>query len=178
MNGNWLRVSPDELEQARTDLDWAYELAMTERDDNSERWAATDKAWNGLDFLLDRLGLLAASVLVEQPGFADAALSLKPHDPSGTPGHLTEGPVEDGDRGSRPINELGLWLSPGLPGPILTSRGRAPTASVSLATEVPGTTVPAARQGLAEALSILAGSAVAGRRCPRSRSRAKAGSRC
>lgn len=44
MNGNWLRVSPDELEQARTDLDWAYELAMTERDDNSERWAATDKA--------------------------------------------------------------------------------------------------------------------------------------
>ncbi|WP_243707296.1 DUF1877 family protein [Micromonospora sp. KC606] len=49
MNGNWLRVSPDELEQARTDFAWAHHLA-TERDDNSERWTATDKAWNGLEF--------------------------------------------------------------------------------------------------------------------------------
>ncbi|MEU7614606.1 DUF1877 family protein [Micromonospora rifamycinica] len=55
MNGNWLRVSPDELERARTDLGWAYDLATTERDGNSERWTATGKAWNGLDFLLDRL---------------------------------------------------------------------------------------------------------------------------
>ncbi|MET8547360.1 DUF1877 family protein [Micromonospora zamorensis] len=72
MNGNWLRVSPDELEQARADLGWAYELAMTQRDDNSERWAATDKAWNGLDFLLDRLGfeiplVLGAERFVELP---------------------------------------------------------------------------------------------------------------
>ncbi|MEU8393479.1 DUF1877 family protein [Micromonospora sp. NPDC048843] len=63
MNGNWLRVSPDELGKARTDLDWAYELAMTERDDNSERWAATDKAWNALDYLLDRLGFEIPLVL-------------------------------------------------------------------------------------------------------------------
>ncbi|MEH0933047.1 YfbM family protein [Micromonospora sp. CPCC 205558] len=56
MNGNWLRVSPDELERARTDLGWAYDLAMTQRNDNSERWAATDKAWDGFEFLLDRLG--------------------------------------------------------------------------------------------------------------------------
>jgi hypothetical protein len=56
MNGNWLRVSPDELEHAKTDLGWAHELAMTRRDDDSERWAGTGKAWHGLDFLLDRLG--------------------------------------------------------------------------------------------------------------------------
>ncbi|MER6590230.1 DUF1877 family protein [Micromonospora chalcea] len=56
MNGNWLRVSPQELERASSDLAWVHELAITARDDNSERWSATDKAWNGLDFLLDRLG--------------------------------------------------------------------------------------------------------------------------
>ncbi|MEH1027452.1 YfbM family protein [Micromonospora profundi] len=72
MNGNWLRVSPDQLEQARADLNWAYELAMTERDGDSERWAGTDKAWNALDFLLDRLGfeiplVLGAESFVEFP---------------------------------------------------------------------------------------------------------------
>jgi hypothetical protein len=72
MNGNWLRVSPDALEHARIDLAWAYELARTERDGNSERWSATDKAWNGLDFLLDRLGfetpvVLGAQSFVELP---------------------------------------------------------------------------------------------------------------
>ncbi|MET8352220.1 YfbM family protein [Micromonospora sp. NPDC005206] len=72
MNGNWMRVSPDELECARTNLGWAYEIAMTERDDNSGRWTATDKAWNGLDFLLDRLGfgiplVLGAERFVELP---------------------------------------------------------------------------------------------------------------
>ncbi|MFG1764600.1 DUF1877 family protein [Micromonospora parva] len=56
MNGNWLRVSPDELARARADLGWAYEFAMAQRGDNSERWAGTDKAWDGFDFLLDRLG--------------------------------------------------------------------------------------------------------------------------
>lgn len=72
MNGNWLRVSPDELEHARTDLDWAHRLATTERDGDSERWTSTDKAWNGLDFLLDRLGfeiplVLGAESFVELP---------------------------------------------------------------------------------------------------------------
>jgi len=72
MNGNWLRVSPNELDHARTDLGWAHELAMKERDDNSERWTATDKAWNGLDFLLNRLGfevplVLGAESFIELP---------------------------------------------------------------------------------------------------------------
>ncbi|SCL54295.1 YfbM family protein [Micromonospora yangpuensis] len=72
MNGNWLRVTPAELEQARADLAWAYGLAMTHRDDDSDRWSATDKAWNGLDFLLDRLGVdiplvLGAEDFVELP---------------------------------------------------------------------------------------------------------------
>ncbi|WP_433320968.1 DUF1877 family protein [Micromonospora sp. CA-269861] len=72
MNGNWLRVSPNELEKARTDLGWAYELAITARDDNSERWAATGKAWNGFEFLLDRLGfeiplVMGAEAFVELP---------------------------------------------------------------------------------------------------------------
>ncbi|MEU8419683.1 YfbM family protein [Micromonospora sp. NPDC048835] len=72
INGNWLRVSPGELEQAKSDLDWAYELAMQERDDHSDRWAATDKAWQGLEFLLDRLGfdiplVLGAERFVELP---------------------------------------------------------------------------------------------------------------
>jgi hypothetical protein len=56
MNGNWLRVSPVELEHAKTDLGWAYEVAARERDGDSGRWSGIDKAWNGLDFLLDRLG--------------------------------------------------------------------------------------------------------------------------
>jgi uncharacterized protein DUF1877 len=72
MNGNWLRVSPDDLEHAKTDLDWAHGLATAARDDNSERWASTHKAWNGLDFLLDRLGfetplVLGAESFVELP---------------------------------------------------------------------------------------------------------------
>ncbi|MBB2942731.1 hypothetical protein FB565_002444 [Actinoplanes lutulentus] len=72
MNGNWLRVSPDELEHARTDLEWAHELATTEKDGESPRWTGTGKAWNGLDFLLDRLGfedslVLGAENFVEFP---------------------------------------------------------------------------------------------------------------
>ncbi|MEU1586914.1 DUF1877 family protein [Micromonospora sp. NPDC005710] len=72
MNGNWLRVSPDELKRAKTDLDWAYGLAMTHRDGDSERWTTTGKAWHGLDFLLERLGfdiplVLGAEGFVELP---------------------------------------------------------------------------------------------------------------
>ncbi|MET8154319.1 DUF1877 family protein [Actinoplanes sp. NPDC049668] len=72
MNGNWLRVSPDELERAVSDLDWAHELARKERDGDSDRWTGTGKAWHGLDFLLDRLGfeiplVLGAESFVELP---------------------------------------------------------------------------------------------------------------
>ncbi|MEU4559383.1 DUF1877 family protein [Actinoplanes sp. NPDC023936] len=63
MNGNWLRVSPDELEHARTDLKWAHEFAIAAKRGNSDRWTSTDKAWNGLDFLLDRLGFTDSLVL-------------------------------------------------------------------------------------------------------------------
>ncbi|MEU4427134.1 YfbM family protein [Actinoplanes sp. NPDC024001] len=66
MNGNWLRVTPDELEHARNDLGWAYELARTECDGDSVRWTTTGKAWNALDFLLDRLGFEASLVLGEE----------------------------------------------------------------------------------------------------------------
>ncbi|WP_246159313.1 YfbM family protein [Catellatospora sichuanensis] len=60
MYGLWLRVSPAELERAKSDLDWAYELAdeavVSEKDsDISERRSfGTDKAWHALSFLLDR----------------------------------------------------------------------------------------------------------------------------
>ncbi|MFI7080045.1 YfbM family protein [Micromonospora sp. NPDC049903] len=72
MNGNWLRVSPDELERAKADLAWAYDIARTARNDDSDRWTTTDKAWHGLDFLLDRLGfeiplVLGAEEFVESP---------------------------------------------------------------------------------------------------------------
>lgn len=72
MNGNWLRVSPAELERATTDLGWAYQLAGQERAAESERWSCTDKAWHGLDFLLHRLGfeipvVLGAESFVELP---------------------------------------------------------------------------------------------------------------
>lgn len=73
MNGNWLRVTPAELDRAKADLDWAYDLAEAARNDESpERWTTTGKAWNGLDFLLDRLGfevpiVLGAESFVEFP---------------------------------------------------------------------------------------------------------------
>jgi hypothetical protein len=72
MNGNWLRITPDELEHAKTDLHWAHGLARAEREADSDRWTSTDKAWNGLDFLLDRLGfetplVFGAESFVELP---------------------------------------------------------------------------------------------------------------
>ncbi len=57
MNGNWLRVSPAELERATSDPDRAYDLAEEARNgEHPGRWAGTGEAWNGLDFLLHRLG--------------------------------------------------------------------------------------------------------------------------
>ncbi len=73
MNGNWLRVSPAELEHAKDDLGWAYDLAEAARNDEEPgRWTSTGKAWTGLDFLLDRLGfetpiVLGAESFVELP---------------------------------------------------------------------------------------------------------------
>ncbi len=57
MNGNWLRVSPAELDRARTELDWAYDLAEEARNgEHPGRWAGTGRAWHGVDFLLHRRG--------------------------------------------------------------------------------------------------------------------------
>ncbi len=73
MNGNWLRVSPAELHQARTELDTARDLAEEARNgEHPGRWAGTGQAWNGLDFLLHRLGfdvplIFGAESLVELP---------------------------------------------------------------------------------------------------------------
>jgi hypothetical protein len=58
--GEWLRVSPAELERAKADLDWAYELAQQTAEgkygnDLTERRSfSTDKAWHALSYLLDR----------------------------------------------------------------------------------------------------------------------------
>ncbi|MEU5566843.1 DUF1877 family protein [Micromonospora musae] len=105
MNGNWLRVSPDELERARTDLDWAHQIATAAQDDDSERWTATDKAWNGLDFLLDRLGfdvplVLGAESFVELPDVEpdseemfDFLENLEDDWGYGPPSYLTPGQV-------------------------------------------------------------------------------------
>ncbi|WP_433496214.1 DUF1877 family protein [Micromonospora sp. CA-248089] len=57
MNGNWLRVTPDELTRARADHDWAYESAQAAADAEDERYAGTGKAWQALEFLLERLGV-------------------------------------------------------------------------------------------------------------------------
>jgi hypothetical protein len=73
MNGNWLRVSPAELDEARADLDAAYDLAEEARNgEHPGRWAGSGQAWNGLDFLLHRLGfdvplIFGAESLVELP---------------------------------------------------------------------------------------------------------------
>jgi hypothetical protein len=73
MNGNWLRVTPAELERAKSDLNWAHGLAKRDRDSaDPQRWTSVDKAWHGLDFLFHRLGfdiplVLGAESFVELP---------------------------------------------------------------------------------------------------------------
>ncbi len=73
INGNWLRVSPADLDRAKDDLDRAHDLAEAARNGEEEgRWAGTGKAWNAFDFLLARLGfevpiVLGAESFVELP---------------------------------------------------------------------------------------------------------------
>ncbi|MEV4692757.1 DUF1877 family protein [Micromonospora echinospora] len=57
MNGNWLRVTPDELARARADHDWAYESARAAADAEDVRYGGTGKAWQALEFLLERHGV-------------------------------------------------------------------------------------------------------------------------
>jgi hypothetical protein len=80
MYGEWLRVTPDELERAKADLDWAEELAEqiaeTEygRDDGSDlpdrRNFGTDKTWHALDYLLTRKGF-PISIVFGEESFVD-----------------------------------------------------------------------------------------------------------
>ena len=57
MNGNWLRVTPDELSRAVEDLEWAHDYAVDLQMARDPRWAGTDKTWAGLEFLLLRHGI-------------------------------------------------------------------------------------------------------------------------
>ncbi|MGC4894941.1 YfbM family protein [Micromonospora sp. DT31] len=57
MIGNWLRVTPEELARAREDHNWAYELAQAQAQADDGRHGSTDKAWQALEFLLDRYGI-------------------------------------------------------------------------------------------------------------------------
>jgi hypothetical protein len=59
MYGEWLRLTPAELEHAKSDLRWAHDLAM-KADEGVDlpvadrRSFGTDKTWQALQFLLDR----------------------------------------------------------------------------------------------------------------------------
>ncbi len=57
MNGNWLRMTPEQLRRALEDLDWAHEYALDAEDRKDERWFTTGKTFHALHFLLDRHGL-------------------------------------------------------------------------------------------------------------------------
>lgn len=82
MYGEWLRVTSAELEHARSDLRWAYDIAM-KADEDMDRPVAerrrfgTDKTWHALDFLLDRKGfpisiVFGAEEFVDDPEDPDA----------------------------------------------------------------------------------------------------------
>jgi hypothetical protein len=80
MYGEWLRVTPAELERAKADLDWARELAAkAEEDDTADdgdmttrRSFGTDKTWHALDYLLGRRGFPVSIVFGEET-FGDDA---------------------------------------------------------------------------------------------------------
>ena len=67
MYGEWLRVTPAELERAKSDAAWLENLAGYLDDDDSDdedadgadtdgRGSGTDKTWHALDYLLKRRG--------------------------------------------------------------------------------------------------------------------------
>lgn len=80
MYGEWLRVSPAELERAKGDLPWARDLAeeIAEAEDGiseagdavsdpaARRKFGTDKTWHALDFLLTRKGFPVSIVFGEE----------------------------------------------------------------------------------------------------------------
>ncbi|MBF5032086.1 YfbM family protein [Micromonospora sp. ANENR4] len=99
MNGNWIRVRPDELARARADHDWAYEFAQAAADAEDVRHAGTGKAWQALQFLLERRGVtvplvtggeLLVALPDAPPEGMDWAEFLEPYDWGyGPPAYLT-----------------------------------------------------------------------------------------
>jgi hypothetical protein len=96
MYGEWLRVTPADLERAKGDLAWlqdrAEEISETEYDDGRDvarcRSFSTDKTWHALDYLLDRHGF-PVSIVFGEEAFVD-----DPEDPAadwgyGPPRYLT-----------------------------------------------------------------------------------------
>ncbi|MFY1672701.1 YfbM family protein [Plantactinospora sp. WMMB334] len=73
IKGNWLRVTPAELAQAKDNLDWALGLAESAQENEEWRLSRTDKAWNGLDFLLKRRGFTVPIVEGAEP-FVDTSV--------------------------------------------------------------------------------------------------------
>ena len=78
MNGEYLRVTPDELGRALKDPEWALELAQDVRDAEEEagpspgeaRYLSTHKAWQAIGFILDRAGF-PVDIVYGEGRFAD-----------------------------------------------------------------------------------------------------------
>src|SRR4029450_5979849 len=62
MHGHWHRVTADELETAKGDFSRAMELVEA----SQPRSFSTDKAWQALDYLLERRGIPVGVVFGEQ----------------------------------------------------------------------------------------------------------------
>jgi Domain of unknown function (DUF1877) len=82
MYGEWLRLTPAELDRARTDPDWVLDMVMASDDmddDNSTpeasaraRYSGTDKTWHALSYLLYRAEFPIEIIMGEQPLIASA----------------------------------------------------------------------------------------------------------
>jgi len=83
MNGNWLRVTPAELDRAKDDLDWALEFVSGAMD---ERQLGTGKAWDAFDFLLNRRGFTVPIVYGAEQ-FVDTPQGPDDDDPEVDWGH-------------------------------------------------------------------------------------------
>jgi hypothetical protein len=96
MNGNWLRVTPAELDRAKDDLEWAYELAEEATEAQDDRWLSTSKAWHALDHLLNRYGFEVPLVFGSEAFVADSELEELPEELDwgyGPPRYLPPGKV-------------------------------------------------------------------------------------
>src|SRR4051794_20932151 len=106
MYGEWLRVSPAELERAKVDLPWAQDLASRfEETDHMDggrldppdvagrRSFGTDKTWHALSYLLERRNFPVSII------FGEAPFTNDPDDPGadwgyGPPSYLSPDEVQ------------------------------------------------------------------------------------